>query len=207
VSVRARTRRKIVSTASNGIWGAEIWRDFARNSLRSLGPENSSISMAYSGCAGSPQRTALRWLDSLITGKIQGMSSILDTGRLPAARNTIDWRWNSLRGKQGISQRKQGASTLKMGNPNVRIKSKSGPSELERLLLRVTRPLPGVSRRREHRRAAAFQPRLSIAWSMTRCVRWFTMSTVGRRRFSLIRGIVFRSPIGCPFQVFELAGA
>jgi len=41
-------------------------------------------------------------------------------------------------GQTGNLSEQQGASHLQMGNPNVRIESKSGPSELERLLLRMT---------------------------------------------------------------------
>jgi hypothetical protein len=57
--------------------GAEIWRDFARNSAPSPEHKNPSISMTYGGCAGSLQRTALRASNSLITGKIEGISSVL----------------------------------------------------------------------------------------------------------------------------------
>ena len=68
-------------------WGAEIWRDFARNLPRSLLQKNSSISMTYSGCAERQQRTRLRCLNSLIHGKIQGIS--VETP-LPACTNPLE---------------------------------------------------------------------------------------------------------------------
>ena len=40
------------------------------------------------GCAGSPQRTALRWLNSLITGKIQGISPKLGPARMLSSLKT-----------------------------------------------------------------------------------------------------------------------
>jgi hypothetical protein len=56
---------------------------------------------ATSGCAGSPQRTALRWLNSLITGKIQGISPKLGPARMPGSLKTNRFATKFPRGKTG----------------------------------------------------------------------------------------------------------
>ena len=60
--------------------GGRNLADFASNSPRSLGQENSSILMTYSGCAGSPKPTCL----SLQFGEMQG-----DFAKLQGRRRLI----------------------------------------------------------------------------------------------------------------------
>src|SRR6476620_1484302 len=67
------------------------------------------------GCVGSLQRTALRPSNSLITGKIEGISSILGPSRVTRPLHNNRLAANSLRPEQGIFYGKQGVPLRQEG--------------------------------------------------------------------------------------------